>query len=99
VGYDLAHGAYFHRVLPYDRAALEKMHPRLLGARELVEQGAVTLSGDSATVRSGDAEYVVRIEDSVARCTCPWFARHRGERGPCKHVLAVEHARRVARVS
>ncbi len=98
VGYDLAHGAYFHRELPYDRAALEKMHPRLLGARELVEQGAVTLSGDSATVRSGDAEYVVRIEDGVARCTCPWFARHRGERGPCKHVLAVEHARRVARV-
>jgi|SRR6266496_826337 len=92
-------GAYFHRELPYDRAALEKMHPRLLGARELVEQGAVTLSGDSATVRSGDAEYLVRIEGGVARCTCPWFARHRGERGPCKHVLAVEHARRVARVS
>jgi len=74
------------------------MHPRLLGARELVEQGAVRLEGDTATVRSGDADYVVRIEDGVARCTCPWFARHRGERGPCKHVLAVEHARRTARV-
>ncbi|WP_460917139.1 SWIM zinc finger family protein [Plantactinospora veratri] len=22
-------------------------------------------------------------------CSCPWWARHRGERGPCKHALAV----------
>jgi hypothetical protein len=100
VGYDLAQNAYFHRELPYDRAALEKMHPRLTGAHELVEQGAVRLLDDlSATVRSGDAEYVVRIDDGVARCTCPWFAKHRGERGPCKHVLAVEHARRATRVT
>jgi SWIM zinc finger len=100
VGYDLAQSAYFHRELPYDRAVLERMHPRLLGARELVEQGAVRLgeNGD-ATVRSGNAEYVVRFEDGVARCTCAWFAKHRGERGPCKHVLAVEHARRSARVA
>jgi SWIM zinc finger len=100
VGYDLAQSAYFHRELPYDRAVLERMHPRLLGARELVEQGAVRLgeNGD-ATVRSGNAEYVVRFEDGVARCTCAWFAKRRGERGPCKHVLAVEHARRSARVA
>jgi SWIM zinc finger len=100
VGYDLAQSAYFHRELPYDRAVLEKMHPRLLGARELAEQGAVRIRDDGrATVRSGDAEYVVRVEDGVARCTCAWFAKHRGERGPCKHVLAVEHARRTARVA
>jgi hypothetical protein len=99
VGYDLAQNAYFHRELPYDREALEKMHPRLLGARKLVEQGAVVLHDDrAATVRSGDADYVVRIEHGMARCTCAWFAKHRGERGPCKHVLAVEHARRAARV-
>jgi SWIM zinc finger len=100
VGYDLAQSAYFHRELPYDRGMLDKMHPRLLGARELVEQGAVRLDDDGgATVRSGDADYVVRVEDGVARCTCAWFAKHGGERGPCKHVLAVEHARRSARVA
>ena len=100
VGYDLAQNAYFHRELPYDRAVLEKMHPRLRGARELVEQGAVRLVDEAkATVRSGDAEYVVRVEGGVTRCTCAWFAKHRGERGPCKHVLAVEHARRVTRVA
>ena len=98
VGFDLGKCAYFHRELPYDRAALEGMHPRLLGARELVEQGAVRLSEHGGVVRSGDAEYVVRLEDGVLRCTCIWFAKHRGERGPCKHVLAVQHARREARV-
>lgn len=94
VGFDLGTSAFFHRELPYDRAVLEGMHPRLLGARELAEQGAVQLHDGGALVRSGDAEYVVRFEDDGARCTCAWFARHRGERGPCKHVLAAEHARR-----
>jgi hypothetical protein len=99
VGYDLSASAFFHRELPYDRAVLESMHPRLLGARELVEQGAVRLDGDTASVRSGDAEYVVRFGPDGARCTCAWFARHRGERGPCKHMLAAEHARRLVGVA
>lgn len=90
VGFDLAKNAFFHRELPYDRAVLEKMHPRLLGAQRLVDEGSVRLDGDSAYVRSGEVEYLVRGE----RCTCPWFARHHGDRGPCKHVLAVQHVRR-----
>jgi SWIM zinc finger len=94
VGFDLGPSAFFHRELPYERDVLESMHPRLLGARELAEQGAVQLEDGGALVRSGDAEYVVRFESDGARCTCAWFARHRGERGPCKHVLAAEHARR-----
>jgi SWIM zinc finger len=100
VGFDLGAGAYFHRELPFDREALEQLHPRLLGARKLVEEGAVLLDqeGGGASVRSGEAEYRVRLEDGVARCTCAWFAKHGGERGPCKHVLAVQHERREARV-
>jgi hypothetical protein len=97
VGYDLAAGAYFHRELPYDRTVLDRMHPRLLGARELYGSGAVRVEGDTVFVRSGEAEYVVRFDEG-ARCTCAWFARHRGERGPCKHVLAAEYARREAAV-
>jgi SWIM zinc finger len=100
VGYDLGGGAYFHRELPFDREALEELHPRLQGARKLADEGAVLLDdeGDGASVRSRDAEYRVRFEDGVARCTCAWFARHGGQRGPCKHVLAVQHVRRGARV-
>jgi SWIM zinc finger len=101
VGYDLASSRFFHRELPYERAFLDKMHPRLLAARKLAEDGAVTLDedGNAASVRSGDAEYRVRFEDGVARCTCAWYARHRGERGPCKHVLAVQQVRQRARVA
>ena len=100
VGFDLDANAFFHRELPYEREILDKMHPRLLNARKLAEDGAVTLDtdGESASVRSGDAEYRVRFEDGVAHCTCAWYARHRGERGPCKHVLAVQHVRQSARV-
>jgi hypothetical protein len=101
VGYDLAAGAYFHRELPYDRAVLEGMHPRLLGARRLVDEGAVRLDDDraAASVTSGEAEYRVRFAADGTHCTCAWYARHRGERGPCKHVLAAEHARRLVSVA
>ncbi len=93
VGFDLASGGFFHRDLPFAREALDELQPRLLDARGLLADGAVTLDGASATVRSGDARYLVRLAADVSRCTCPWFAKHRGERGPCKHVIAAELAR------
>jgi hypothetical protein len=100
VGYDAAEGAYFHRELPYDRVAIDRMHPRLAGARALVAQGAVRFvepgsagpgaeGWRAARVLSGDVEYVVRLGPDGDRCTCPWFAKHRDSRGPCKHVLAA----------
>lgn len=93
VGFDLDRGLYFHRDLPFDRSALETMQPRLVAARELVAAGAVSIDGDRATVHSGKASYLVRFTNQGTRCTCPWFAKHRGERGPCKHVLAAQLAR------
>lgn len=95
VGFDAHEGAYFHRELPYDAEALDAMHPRLRDAKALVERGAVRLDGGVAHVRSGDVEYVVREVDGGRRCTCPWYAKHQGGRGPCKHVLAVELAARA----
>jgi hypothetical protein len=94
VGYDVAESAYFHRELPYDSGRLETMHPRLRDASALVDVGAVRLAGDTATVRSDDHDHVVRRTADGDRCTCPWFAKHRGSRGPCKHVLAVALVRR-----
>ena len=90
VGYDTRESAYFHRELPYDPAAFDTMPPRLRAARTLVEQGAVRADGAVAYVRSGDVEYVVRTVEHGHRCSCPWYAKHRAERGPCKHILAVE---------
>jgi hypothetical protein len=89
VGYDVAEAGYFHRVLPYDAVAAERMNPRLIGARALVEAGGVVVDGDLATVRSGADSYQVRSTGDVASCTCPWWAKYRGGRGPCKHALAV----------
>lgn len=94
VGYDAADGAYFHRELPYSSEILEARHPRLAGARSLVASGAVTPDGEGFRIRSGDAEYLVRSTPTGYRCTCPWYGKHRGDRGPCKHVLAVELAGR-----
>lgn len=93
VGFDVAEGRYFHRVLPFDLSSVEDMHPRLADARELIARGAVQIAKASpveAQVTSGGTVHSVREIDGELRCTCPWYARHQGERGPCKHVLAVE---------
>jgi len=107
VGYDLHHGTYFHRELPFRSEAIPKLQPRLAGARKLVDGDSVTFEtlpqpspwkeeGDKepvkAWVRSGDVEYRVIIDGDNARCTCVWFAKHGGSRGPCKHILAVNMA-------
>jgi hypothetical protein len=92
-GFDVVEGCYFHRVLPFDLSMVEDMHPRLTGARKLLEEDAVRILKASpleATVKSGDVEHRVREVEGDLRCTCPWFAKHQGSRGPCKHVLATE---------
>ncbi|MFJ9809650.1 SWIM zinc finger family protein [Streptomyces sp. NPDC101158] len=97
VGYDVADAAYFHRELPYDADRAERHNPRLLSARALLAEGAVTLDGALATVGSGERRYQVReSETGRLSCTCAWWAEYRGRRGPCKHALAVRMARRGA---
>lgn len=96
VGYDVHEGRYFHRVLPLDLSLVEDMHPRLRDARKLLAQNAVVVHRSvplEASVDSGDVVHRVREVDGEMQCTCPWFARHKGERGPCKHVLAAEASR------
>lgn len=92
IGHDLAGDGFFHRDLPFDRSALDEMHPRLVDARSLLTAGAVDIEGDHATVTSDDARYTVVRSPEGEICNCAWFAKHRGERGPCKHVLAVQLA-------
>lgn len=96
VGYDLAEGGFFRRELPLDLGQTERLQPRLRDARRLVERGAVRiesgeLSGLGGWVAgAGSVEYRVRSSAGGWSCTCPWYGRHRGDRGPCKHVLAVQ---------
>jgi len=99
VGYDVAEAAYFHRVLPYDAARVYRHNPRLAAARTLAGSGAVTLDGDTAGVRGGGDVYRLRRVGGRYTCTCAWWAKHRGERGPCKHALAVDIVTRAAAAS
>ena len=98
VGYDLAERGFFRRELPFDLGRTERLQPRLRDARRLVERAAVRIesSGDSGLVAwvagAGGVEYRVRSTPEGWSCTCPWYGRHRGDRGPCKHVLAVQLA-------
>jgi len=95
VGFDLAEGKYFHRELPFDLSRVETLQPRLKDARKLLERQCVQIVNQDndrieALVAGTGVEHRVRVSTDQARCTCPWFAKYRGTRGPCKHVLAVQ---------
>ncbi|MEV3860010.1 SWIM zinc finger family protein [Streptomyces sp. NPDC050095] len=97
VGYDTAEAAYFHRELPYDADRVERHNPRLRDARALVSAGSVALQGELGTVTADDGHvHRVREDGGKLSCTCMWWARYRGGRGPCKHALAVRMVRRGA---
>ena len=94
VGYDLAAGAYFHRPLPVQVGLLDTLHPRLADAQKLVANGSVRRDEQKDrqfTVQSTSQTYTVVLGDEpgLDRCTCPWYVKYRGTRGPCKHTLAV----------
>ena len=95
VGFDLAEGHYFHRELPFDLSRVEALQPRLKEARKLVTAGGIRITRPTdenveAWVPGSDVEHRVRLTSDGMKCTCPWFAKHQGERGPCKHVLVVQ---------
>ena len=94
-GFDVSTGRYFHRELPFDLSKVESLQPRLKGARKLLHEKRVsvleTLSDDRFDVGVGGTGVVhhVRLRPDGDRCTCPWFSKHQGQRGPCKHILAA----------
>lgn len=97
VGYDLSQAAFFHRELPFDLSLVEELHPRMRKARQLFDDQCVRLEtnrdGDcNAYVRGTACEHYVQITAATNRCTCDWFAKNQGQRGPCSHILAAEIA-------
>lgn len=94
-GFDATSQQYFHRELPFDLSKVEDLQPRLKQARKLVENGGIKLvSEDNATstyeVPGTGTHHRVRIGESEEACTCPWFSKYQGSRGPCKHILAAQ---------
>jgi len=92
-GFDAVSGRYFHRELPFDLDRVEEMQPRLKNARRLVHDGLVkpVTDGDGATfaVQGNGTVHRVRLSEDSQNCTCPWFSKYLGQRGPCKHILAA----------
>lgn len=90
-GYDATSERYFHRELPFDLSQVESLQPRLLAARKLLESGGIqALKEREFQVKGTDVFHHVRLLPQGDRCSCPWFSKHQGQRGPCKHILAVQ---------
>ncbi len=95
VGFDLHAASWFHRELPFDLSSIEALHPRLRAARKLMAEGGVNVTSRKqqrveAWVRGTGIEHRVRLHDDSWSCSCPWFGKHKTERGPCRHALAVQ---------
>lgn len=96
VGWDVHARAHFHRELPDDSERVTRDNPRVSAARRLVAQQLVergTEPGEwlvHSGTRTEPATYSVREADVDSRCTCTWQLTGGRDRGPCKHVLAVQ---------
>jgi hypothetical protein len=94
-GFDAGTQHYFHRELPFDLDRVEEMQPRLRNARKLVGNGLIRRLADTdrdvATfeVQGTGTMHRVRIAVDRQSCTCPWFSKYQGQRGPCKQILAA----------
>ena len=98
-GFDLNDETYFYRQLPFHLNEVEKLQPRLIAARKLIEQGGIEIrkrivrddvdTEYDITAAGSGVDHLVRLRNDQDRCSCPWFSRYRGKRGPCKHILAA----------
>ncbi|MEB5696039.1 SWIM zinc finger family protein [Klebsiella aerogenes] len=43
-----------------------------------------------ARVAGSGVQHTVILDSVGERCTCVWYSKYQGERGPCKHVLALK---------
>ncbi len=93
LGFDLAEQAWFHREFPWRPERTHTLYPRIRRAERLVAEEGVRFGSDSvAYVRGTHAEHTVDLSARPVTCTCRWFAKTQGRRGPCKHVLAAQRA-------
>lgn len=90
VGFDLCDGAYFHRTLPFNAERVNTNYPRLAAAKDLLRRGLCQLQ--EGGVKVGDPNGSAHHVDFPigSRCTCIFWAKYRGSRGPCKHILAAQ---------
>ncbi|MGI8626408.1 MAG: SWIM zinc finger family protein [Geodermatophilaceae bacterium] len=89
LGYDLNERAWFHRELPVDSEAVQRRNPRLVSAQKLLDTDSVAVGSAPGQWRVRGSRGATYTVSSKPDCTCRWETEHNGNRGPCKHVLAV----------
>jgi len=72
-----------------------KLNPRLKGVEKLLAAGKASIVSNrdgkvEGRVEGSGVHHTVVLDNEKARCTCTWYSRHKGERGPCKHILAIK---------
>ncbi|WP_126653604.1 SWIM zinc finger family protein [Chryseobacterium aureum] len=95
LGYDLDNREFFYRRLPFKLSRIIGLNPRIKNAEKLIEDGKIEMLNNSkerteARVVGNGVHHTVIIGKERERCTCEWFSKYQGERGPCKHILAVK---------
>ena len=95
LGFDLDENRFFYRRLPFKLNRIMSLNPRMKGANKLIEDGKVeiinrTANRTEARVESSGVRHTVIMDEKGERCTCEWYSKYQGERGLCKHVLAVK---------
>lgn len=95
LGFDLDENHFFYRRLPFKLSRILSLNPRLKDAEKLLLENKVeiTLQTDNrveAKVQGTGVNHFIVLEGDAEKCTCTWFSKHQGERGLCKHILAVK---------
>jgi len=95
LGYDVDENHFFYRRLPFKLSRILSLNPRMKDAEKLIAENKVQILSQTdnrieATVTGSGVNHTVVLDNESERCTCTWFSRHLGDRGPCKHILAVK---------
>lgn len=95
LGFDVDENNFFYRRLPFKLSRILSLNPRLKDAEKLLAEDKVIIVSKNgnrieARVAGTGVNHTVILDGEQERCTCTWFSRHQGERGLCKHVLAVK---------
>lgn len=95
LGFDLDENHFFYRRLPFKMNRIMSLNPRLKDAEKLLAEHKVEiiLHDDhkvEARVEGSGVNHTVLLNGKQDRCTCTWFSQNQGERGMCKHILAVK---------
>uniref|UniRef100_A0AB33J0L3 SWIM zinc finger domain-containing protein n=1 Tax=Prevotella sp. GTC17254 TaxID=3236794 RepID=A0AB33J0L3_9BACT len=95
LGFDLDENSYYYRRLPFKLERIMSLNPRAANAMNLINEDRIQLVSVSSdrveALVMGDSgvRHTVVLDKNQERCTCQWYSKHQGERGACKHVLAV----------